>query len=215
MERIEYRDVVDKSDWPRGEWDAEPDKIQWQDGATGLPCLIVRNGVGALCGYVGVPKGHPWHGVRYSECPEKCGEKWCDHRPESHLEAHGGITFTDSCSDTSRESWEDWRKRWSLRTAEAERYPKGDAATGFKHWAGCFDDYDAWRKRAEASYICHKAENDCVWWFGFDCAHLGDLAPTILQYRREALRIFGDDVYRNVAYVAQECQHLAQQLNDV
>lgn len=54
MERIEYRGVVDKSGWARGVWDSEPDKIQWQDAETGLPCLIVRGPVGALCGYVGV-----------------------------------------------------------------------------------------------------------------------------------------------------------------
>ena len=42
METKEYR-FVDKSDWDRGPWDDEPDKVQWQDVATGLPCIAVRN----------------------------------------------------------------------------------------------------------------------------------------------------------------------------
>ena len=29
MKTIEYR-TIDKSAWPRGEWDAEPDKMQWR-----------------------------------------------------------------------------------------------------------------------------------------------------------------------------------------
>ena len=57
METIEYR-TMDKSVWGPGPWQNEPDKRQWQDEATGLPCLIVRNSMGALCGYVGVSEGH-------------------------------------------------------------------------------------------------------------------------------------------------------------
>lgn len=82
MERIEYRDVIDKSKWRRGPWDSEPDKVQWPDAATGLPCLIVRGPCGNLCGYVGVPPGHPLY------------ERDCDDCP---VMAHGGLTFSDRC----------------------------------------------------------------------------------------------------------------------
>lgn len=61
MQALEYR-TIDKSEWARGEWDDEPDKIQFQDEATGLPCLIVRNRVGGLCGYVGVEGGLTFSG---------------------------------------------------------------------------------------------------------------------------------------------------------
>jgi len=82
METREYR-TIDKSEWPlRGEWDDEPDKVQWQDEATGLPCLIVRGPVGALCGYVGVSEGHPLFGVDYENV---------------NVEVHGGLTFSDFC----------------------------------------------------------------------------------------------------------------------
>lgn len=83
METLEYRDVVDKSEWDRGPWDNEPDKVQWRDDATGLPCLIVRGPMGGWCGYVGVPEGHPWHGKGYDECPAN---------------VHGGLTFASACS---------------------------------------------------------------------------------------------------------------------
>lgn len=75
---------IDKAVWGEGPWVGEPDKMQWQDPATGLPCLIVRNSecTGALCGYVGVPPGHPLHGKSYNDV---------------EVSVHGGLTFADKC----------------------------------------------------------------------------------------------------------------------
>jgi hypothetical protein len=87
METREYR-TIDKSDWFEGPWKNEPDKLQWQDEATGLPCLIVRNGAGALCGYVGVTEGHPFFEKHYDEAKLPSGE---------YMDVHGGLTFTDFC----------------------------------------------------------------------------------------------------------------------
>lgn len=51
---------VDKRAWGPGAWLDEPDKVQWTDEMTGLPCLAVRHDrLGHWCGYVGVAKGHP------------------------------------------------------------------------------------------------------------------------------------------------------------
>lgn len=86
---IEYRDVLDKSGWERGPWDDEPDKAQWSDEATGLPCLIVRHRRGNLCGYVGVPNGHPWYGKDYDNC-EVLGD-------DPYPDVHGGLTFAGPC----------------------------------------------------------------------------------------------------------------------
>lgn len=83
MDAREYR-TVDKSSWERGPWDGEPDKMQWQDEATKLPCLIVRGPSGALCGYVGVPNGHRFYGLSYSE-------------PD--VQVHCGLTFASKCHD--------------------------------------------------------------------------------------------------------------------
>lgn len=84
MEKMEWR-TEDKAEWPRGEWDSEPDKVQWQDETTGLPCLIVRGPSGGLCGYVGVSEGHPYFGKEYGDCRVDC---------------HGGLTFSDFCADS-------------------------------------------------------------------------------------------------------------------
>lgn len=75
---------INKSTWTRGPWDHEPDKRQWRDEATGLPCLIVRGPAGALCGYVGVPVGHRAYEVNYGRLYS--------------LDAHGGLTYSDHCS---------------------------------------------------------------------------------------------------------------------
>lgn len=112
MQTKEYR-TVDKSTWGPGEWQSEPDKMQWPDPETGLPCLIVRGPFGALCGYVGVPSTHPWHGKGYSanvgECRDTCeGSKEDGYHynctPQAMVEVHGGLTFSDACADTTEES---------------------------------------------------------------------------------------------------------------
>jgi hypothetical protein len=167
----EYRNVIDKSAWPRGPWDHEPDKVTWVDPATGLDCMINRGPVGAWCGYVGVPPEHPWHGKDYMQCtlPEPCADwcddRYCEHRPDVSI--HGGLTYADACQDTADES-------------------RG---------------------------ICHVPEpgrpHD-VWWLGFDCAHLHDLAPAMERYGS-----YGGDVYRDEAYVRAEVLSLARQLAEV
>ncbi|MEJ7745270.1 MAG: hypothetical protein WKF61_00645 [Luteimonas sp.] len=81
MKAIEYR-TIDKSDWARGEWDNEPDKMQFADEVTGLPCLVVRGSSGGLCGYVGVAENHPLFGKGYDE---------------ADIDVHGGLTFADKC----------------------------------------------------------------------------------------------------------------------
>ncbi len=80
----------ERREFPPGPWDDEPDKIQWIDPGTDLDCLIVRNPMGALCGYVGVPPGHPWHGLGYGEI-------------EDDIDVHGGLTFAASCNENAPE----------------------------------------------------------------------------------------------------------------
>lgn len=93
METIVYSNVHDRSSWPSGPWDNEPDKTQWPDPETGLACLAVRNGSsGAWCGYVGVPEGHPFHGKDYDDI----------YNADHDIKVHGGLTFAGPChpSDT-------------------------------------------------------------------------------------------------------------------
>jgi hypothetical protein len=91
METKEYR-TVDKSAWGPGPWMDEPDKMQWQDEATGLPCLIVRNPAGAWCGYVGVAEGHPAFDKLYSE------------ELLNGIEVHGGLTCAKFCAHSGDEA---------------------------------------------------------------------------------------------------------------
>lgn len=91
MERMEWRfrdQVINgeprfslREEWPAGIWDEEPDKVQWPDEATGLPCLAVRNRMGAWCGYVGLPAGHPWREMGNDDIP---------------VDVHGGLTYGPS-----------------------------------------------------------------------------------------------------------------------
>lgn len=70
--------TVERSGWPAGPWDDEPDRVEWR--YRGLPCLIVRTEQGALCGYVGVPSGHPADNIE--------GDAFL---------VHGGITYQAKC----------------------------------------------------------------------------------------------------------------------
>jgi hypothetical protein len=80
----------ERARFARGPWDEEPDRIEWRH--RGLPCLIVRNRMGALCGYVGLPPGHPMHGVSYNDA-----EVAPDEDGDTYPPAHGGLTYSGSC----------------------------------------------------------------------------------------------------------------------
>lgn len=63
--------AVDRTGWPRGEWDDEPDFEAWTDERTGLYCAAIRNlRLGHWCGYVAVAGQHPLHGVDYMDLSE-------------------------------------------------------------------------------------------------------------------------------------------------
>lgn len=84
MKILSKETYMDKSEWARGEWDDEPDRIEWRhEKEPHFPCLIVRNVLGSLCGYVGVNESHAYY------------EKDCDEVVA--IDVHGGITFSDRC----------------------------------------------------------------------------------------------------------------------
>jgi hypothetical protein len=93
METIEYTFRQDHpqrynyfADWGAGPWSDEPDKVQWADPATGLPCLVNRNRMGAWCGYVGLPVSHPWRDGNYHDFD---------------VDVHGGLTYgPEPCAET-------------------------------------------------------------------------------------------------------------------
>lgn len=85
MNALHTYTTIDKSKWGDGPWRDEPDKVQWRDEATGLPCLAKRGNprMGNWCGYVGVALGHPLFGQLDS----------------SGLDVHGGVTFHGLCQE--------------------------------------------------------------------------------------------------------------------
>jgi hypothetical protein len=95
--------TIDKSTWGDGQWQDEPDKMQWVDEATDLDCLLVRNRMGALCGYVGVPPEHPWHGKDYGAKVIQGGGEW-DGRIDGIIDVHGGLTYAASCDEGADEA---------------------------------------------------------------------------------------------------------------
>jgi hypothetical protein len=59
--------TCDKSNWGRGDWQHEPDRLNFLTDE-GFDAAILRaRHSGSLCGYVGVPFGHPWWGLKYSD----------------------------------------------------------------------------------------------------------------------------------------------------
>jgi len=71
---------VDRTGWPRGPWDDEPDRVDFKTAA-GFPAIALRNPSGFWCGYVAVSPGHPAY----------------DGNDES-IEVHGGFTYGGKCA---------------------------------------------------------------------------------------------------------------------
>jgi hypothetical protein len=55
-----------------------PESVLGKGEHAGYKWAIVHNAMGYRCGYVRLPKGHPWHGKDYNDIP---------------AEVHGGLTF--------------------------------------------------------------------------------------------------------------------------
>lgn len=105
----EHYQTIDKEGWGDGPWMSEEDKYVWVDSETDLDCMIVRNGVGALCGYVGVSDTHPWFGLGYDtrtcdepEYDEDDNYVYCEHRVGSLIAVHGGLTFAAGCQEEGK-----------------------------------------------------------------------------------------------------------------
>lgn len=81
LTRVNGRALFVGRELPDGPWHDEPDHVEFRS-PEGLPCILHRNGLGAWCGYVGVPTGHPWH------------RRGCDDVP---AEVHGGLTYAAEC----------------------------------------------------------------------------------------------------------------------
>jgi len=96
------------------EWDNEPDRLEFDH--VGFKCLVLRpSEMKHLCGYVGLPKWHPYYGKHYNQCLLGCSGEVSDFPPlkkrgirqwkctfderdhpnlEMIIRVHGGLTFS-------------------------------------------------------------------------------------------------------------------------
>jgi hypothetical protein len=74
-----------------GEWLEEPDFAEFEH--TGFLCHVMRNPFGCWCGYVRIPKVHPWHGKDYDSID---------------ADIHGGLTFSQNVDDNYPEKSGYW-----------------------------------------------------------------------------------------------------------
>jgi hypothetical protein len=67
-----------------------PDVLLAKGEHAGFQWEVTKNGLGYRCGYVRLPKGHPWHGKDY------------DDEPLYDIEVHGGLTFAAADTDCGK-----------------------------------------------------------------------------------------------------------------
>lgn len=116
-----YRELyhlINREGWESGEWDWEPDLIQWIDPITKYFCSVRRNDLGILCGYVALPPTH----LAFNNEEEI-----------SIVEVHGGITFSGVINH------EPGSRTKFVYDPFSEDAPKTIFLVGFD--CGHFDDY--------------------------------------------------------------------------
>lgn len=161
-----------------GDWDTEPNEIDFKDDATGLQCAMRRNSSGGYwCGYVALPEGHALHGKHYHD-PITVPAGYMD-REAKVDEDYGAIALF--CGALAAKPEENvWPLELAVRCHGGLTYSANHAPS---------------------------EDPDGRWWFGFDCAHAGDLCPNY-SYSHGS-----DDVYRNAEYVraslAKLCRDIA------
>jgi hypothetical protein len=185
--------MTTKPQWGEGPWTAEPDREEFRHA--GLACLLHRGQLGAWCGYVAVPPGHMLHGKHYGADVPELREAW-----ERRKQSDGDMTLGRAMNALSGRD-------------KASAEVLFDVHGGLTYSDSC------------QGKICHvpaPGEPDDVWWFGFDCGHLGDLTPSMAALRQNPVFPLSlreapprAEVYRDIAYVRAETQRLAEQLAEV
>lgn len=250
-ERETRRERPGRDMWLDGPWRYEPDKVTWVDESTGLDCMIIRNPLGTLCGYVGVPPSHPYYKINYSGCINRHApltfkdrkaraQKWVD-EAKAALELDPSNELSKSSLNIAELSLRPFIEdpssffatldRWDCTDYSTEnRCPTPESVLNAHGGITYSDECD------EDGPICHPGTGN-VWWFGFDCGHYRDFSPGMEASRREMNDKYGSEfadpnesydpvtgtkfefgqpnVYRDVAYVKAEVEGLAQQLEEI
>ncbi|WP_313632516.1 hypothetical protein [Massilia timonae] len=150
MEAVKH--AVDKSGWERGPWDDEPDQESFTTNE-GLHASIVRPAwSGNLCGYVGVPASHPWHGKEYGALVKMTEKQASTPIDPDRISIISVLAMAMSENEPDEEARIDCviRVHGGLTYSGAGRKVFG--------------------------------EDSALWYFGFDCAHGGDKSPAYSRY---------------------------------
>lgn len=138
---------IDRTGWPTGPWDDEPDRADWIDAATGTPCLALRNAIfGSWSGYVLVGPRHPWHGRGYDDIV---------------AEVHGELTFAgpsnpDPRPDTLCLLGESDRGWWvGFDCVHLYDFTPKPSPLNAPRWGGSYRDLDY--VRAQCHYLALQA----------------------------------------------------------
>lgn len=185
---------VDKSDWGEGPWHTEPDKLQWEDEQTGLPCLIVRSVFsGSLCGYVGVSPEHPFFGIGLRDCVKRsCLGEDCPATPERLIHGiHGSLT---------------WASLSDLPVAEGSSDTPVPEFSSLACEPAPGEEHEVWWFGFDCGHgfdVCPAMEARLQREVG-DVPFLADLLSRRHEYQ----------TYRTIDFVKSHCRRLALQLDD-
>lgn len=169
----------------------------------------------------GVPEMGP-----ISDRPEPIPQTPAAYALRDNIDVHGGITWAAANEIVTEAHWARVKRDFPKARETAKRYPLGDAARWLHKWADAEHSFEGFKRVFEQTCICWIGPTPelGLWWFGFDCAHAGDLSPateavlrnisTLSQNKKRAY-IMRRDVYRNLAYVENECLNLARQLKAI
>lgn len=242
---------IDKRSWGPGEWLNEPDKVQCikegyhclilrshHGGLCGyigvdkehLCYGLTGDGISSLVADILhaefreqlIKSGGDPHKMDLMDHPEPDSDAG---RAMLGISVHGGITYSGANVNASKEAWLDFRGNFEKARKQARLYPHGHSARWLRNWAKAEHSYSEFCRIVKQTCICLAlgagAEDDDLWWLGFDCAHAGDLVPAIevltrsFRFKPSEATAGWKDVYRNLEYVESECQQLAIQLRAI
>lgn len=125
---------LDRTEWSDGPWNREPDRVEFRHA--GFPCLMRRNSQGIWCGYVGVPPGHPWFGVKSID---------------QEGDVHGGVTYAEAC---------DGDQLWGICHVPQPGEPDHVFWIGFDcgHWADFVPGYQRYNAEIDKRMLAFGAE---------------------------------------------------------
>jgi hypothetical protein len=190
-------DISDRTGWPAGPWDGEPDRATWMHDETGARCTLRRGPLGSWCGYVGLRPNHPVAGVDYRKVEISVIE----------------LTYGHYCESINEDEWIRYRLHRESWVTESLIYPHGDAARYLREdRKGNTSTLDGYRKWMQHWVLCH---DDCphgLWWLGFDTAHVMDIVPGILAHSPDRSWAFPNATYKTLDWMIDETNRLATEL---